>query len=145
MHSSFNGARNENLTDVNELGFDVSIQADSTKCLFLLNTNQPATNPLRGDNKISPYNLFTNKPDDFSEEAALSIINSKEFHIIFDKTHRDFIEKDILPYIKQLIPSTTIFSYSFETLSGDVNKQYEARVKQIICNGNLSCVAGIAY
>lgn len=145
MHSSFNGARNENLTDVNELGFDVSIQADSTKCLFLLNTNQPATNPLRGDNKISPYNLFTNKPDDFSEEAALSIINSKEFHIIFDKTHRDFIEKDILPYIKQLIPSTTIFSYSFETLSEDVNKQYEARVKQIICNGNLSCVAGIAY
>ena len=145
MNSTFSNVRQEELSDVDELGFNISIQADSTKCLFLLEKEQPSENPLRGENKISPYNLFSGKANDFSEVGGLSVINSKEFHIIFDKTHRDFIEKDILPYVKQLIPSTTIFSYSFETLSEDTTSKYEARVKQIICNGNLSCVAGIAY
>ena len=80
----------------------------STKCLFFNNeTFGNDDTRLRGENRIIPHNFFGGTS--YDEAASLSIINSKELHIIFDKEHRTFLEKDVLPYIKQIIPSTTIF------------------------------------
>jgi hypothetical protein len=90
---------------------------------------------LRGENRIKPYNFFGGNI--FDEASSLSVINSKELHIIFDDAHRDFLEKDVLPYLKQIIPSTTIFSYSFEHLDGDDGKLYDARSYQVICDGGI--------
>jgi hypothetical protein len=119
-------------------------QADSTKCLFF-NDNMISADDdvalLRGENKIIPYNFFDG--GNYDESASLSVINSKELHIIFDDAHRDFLEKDVLPYLKQIIPSTTIFSYSFEHLDGDDSKLYKARTHKVICDGDICPIYGV--
>ena len=87
--------------------------------------------------------FFTNKKENYDEVASLSVINSKELHIIFDDKHRDFIEEDILPYLKQIIPSTTIFSYSFEHLTGNDNELFEVRTHDVVCDGKTTPIFGI--
>lgn len=142
--SQFNNARKDEVEDCLEYGFNINRQADSTKCLFFGdNYLYDNTNPLRGENKIVPYNFFGE--DDYSESASLSVINSKEFHIIFSEEQREFIENDILPYLKQVIPSTTIFSYSFEKI--DINnykKSFDARTGGVICNGEICPINSIS-
>ena len=96
---------------------------------------------LRGTNKIVPFNFFGDNP--YSEEASLSIINSKELHITFDDAHRDFLEKDVIPYIKQIIPSTTIFSYSFVHLTGDDDNAFKARTHKIVCDADVCPIFGV--
>ena len=141
--SKFNNARQDDINDNLDYGFNINKQADSTKCLYFgnsyLNDN---TNPLRGYNRIIPYNFFNG--ESYDESASLSVINSKEFHIIFSEEQREFIENDILPYLKQIIPSTSIFSYSFEKI--DINnykKSFDARISRVICNGEICPINSI--
>ena len=142
--SEFSNARTEDIKSFDEYGFNLSKQADSTKCLFFGEGYTDSDIALRGANRIQPYNFFSEASEDmYNEEASFSVINSKELHIIFDDSTREFIEKDILPYLKQIIPSTTIFSYSFEHLDGNNNKIYEARSYQIICDGDSCPIYGV--
>jgi hypothetical protein len=96
---------------------------------------------LRGNNRITPHNFFGE--GEYDESASLSVINSKELHIVFDKAHKDFLEKDVLPYLKQVIPSTTIFSYSFEHIDGDDDKYYKARTHKVICDNDICPIYGV--
>ena len=140
--SEFKNTRGDEVSDRLDYGFNIIRQADSTKCLFFGDLALYGTaGTLRGDNRIAPYNFFDG--DSFDEAASLSVINSKELHIIFDDTYRSFLEKDVLPYIKQIIPSTTIFSYSFEHLTIDINKAFEARTHNVICNAEICPIYGI--
>ena len=144
QHSTFENTRNENISNVMDYGFNIERQADSTKCLFFGDlTIADQDGVLRMKNQIKPYNLFSGTRNSYEEEASLSVINSKEFDIVFDIQHRDFIENDIIPYLKQIIPSTTIFSYRFEDLTDDTNKIYQAKTHEVVCNGNICPVYGI--
>jgi hypothetical protein len=69
----------------------------------------------------------------YEEPMSFSIINSKEMHVIFDKRNRDFIESDVLPYLKQVIPASTIFSYSFEIINGDNELEHNSKIHKTIC------------
>lgn len=143
-NATFNQAREEDVEDATEYGFDISRQADSTKCLFFGENYLDSDFPLRGENRIEPYDLFSNSTGiTFNETASLSVINSKELHIIFHKEHKEFLEQNVLPYVKQIIPSTTIFSYSFEELGEDFEQHYTAQTHQVICNGGICPIMGI--
>lgn len=135
--SKFDNVRADKIEDKFDYGFNIARQADSTKCLFFSDgkENDDDGAALRGNNRIAPYNFFGG--GEYDESASLSVINSKELHIVFDKAHQDFLEKDVLPYLKQIIPSTTIFSYSFEHIDGDDDKYYEARTKDVICDNGI--------
>lgn len=69
--------------------------------------------------QIKPYNPEGGRTND--EAAANSIINTKKMVINFKLNKREkisnetklFIKSRVLPYIKQVIPSTTIFEYKF--------------------------------
>jgi hypothetical protein len=139
--SKFETARYDETNDAFEYGFNITMQADSTKCLFYGSGYLDSDIALRGNNRISPHNFFGGS--DYDEEASLSVINSKELHIVFDDAHRDFLEKDVLPYLTQVIPSTTIFSYSFEHLDGDDDAVFEARTHQVICDGESCRIYGV--
>lgn len=105
------------------LGFTLKRVRDNMKTMFFANHNQGFLDEikgLRGDITLKPSNLF-GENELYNEPASLSVVNCKEFEIVFDKTHRNFIENDVLPYLKQIIPSTTIFSYSFD----DVSEHYD--------------------
>lgn len=148
--SKFNNVRDDEIVIDFDYGFNIMRQADSTKCLYFHDkpkkedeSNDTDEAKLRGENRIKPYNFFTNKNVNYDEAASLSVINSKELHIIFDDKHRDFIEEDILPYLKQIIPSTTIFSYSFEHLTGNDNELFEVRTHDVVCDGNTTPIFGI--
>jgi hypothetical protein len=143
--SKFDNIREDEIDAKFNYGFNITRQADSTKCLFFDNdVLGHDDSALRGENKIKPVDLFSdNKDESYSEQASLSVINSKELHIIFDNAHQDFLEKDVLPYLKQIIPSTTIFSYSFEKLDGDDDKLYQARTHKVVCDGEICPIYGV--
>jgi hypothetical protein len=141
--SKFDNIRLDKVEDKFNYGFNITRQADSTKCLFFNDGKEDDEDgaALRGNNRITPYNFFDGGA--YDESASLSVINSKELHIIFDMAHKDFLEKDVLPYLKQIIPSTTIFSYSFEHLDGDDDKYYEARTHKVICDNDICPIYGV--
>lgn len=140
-NSTFNNVKNIDVEDVSLYGFNISRYGESTKCMFFGDSDVSENlNPLRGGKKINAYNFLGG--ESYEETASLSIINSKEFHITFDESHREFIEKDVIPLISQVIPSTTIFSYSFEHLTGNENA-FTARTHDIICDGNICPIFGI--
>ena len=142
--SKFEYSRNDETEGYLNYGFDIKILPDSNKCLFF-DENQTlisSSGNLRGS-RIKPYNFFDETDTEGTKEsAALSIINSKELHIVFDISNQKFIEKDVLPYIKQLIPSTTIFSYSFEYIESD-DRIFEARIQEKICNNSSCSLLGV--
>jgi hypothetical protein len=137
---------NEDIQNKN-YGFNIKKQIDSTKCQFFddIELNEENTNPLRGRSYVTPYDLFKGEPEKYNDVSSFSIINSKELRIIFDKKYRNFIEKDVLPYLKQIIPSTTIFSYDFKNITSDFkdNETYDAQKEEIICNNGTCPVMGI--
>lgn len=139
--ASFDSVREDEVNLSFDYGFNISRQADSTKCLFFGDEKSTIINGLRGENKILPYNFFGGNP--YSEAGSLSIINSKELHIVFDDTCREFIENEVLHYLKQIIPSTTIFSYSFEHLDDNNEKVHKARTHKVICDNKICSIYGI--
>ena len=156
--STFDNARQEDVEKSLSYGFNIDRQTDSIKCTYygtvytqdaegIKNGEDTYKNNtdsmLRRKTVVKPYNLFTGmETEEFSEESSFSIINSKEFHITFDKAHRDFLERDVIPYVKQMIPSTTIFSYSFEDIT-NYDKPFVAKRHNIICDGNVCPIYGV--
>lgn len=143
-NSTFDNVKKSEIANYSSYGFNIARYAESTKCMYFGNTEigdnlQPLRN-MSGNRKIKPYNFLGG--EEYEETASLSIINSKEFHITFDDAHREFIEKDVIPYVSQMVPSTTIFSYSFEHLTGDDNV-FTARSHDIICDGGICPIFGV--
>ena len=148
-NASFDNAREESIENRYQYGFNTVKQADSTKCLFFGINAGISTVALRGENRIKPVDIFAEKSDtddnvSYSEAASLSVINSKELHIVFDFAHKNFLEENVIPYVKQMIPSTTIFSYSFDELGDDFNTKYDVRTHQVICDGKICPIYGVA-
>ena len=147
-NSEFSNARkDETEGQINKYGFNLMRQEDSTKCIYLTNNGDVTkydlyNKSLRKKNVVEPYNPF-NGEKEYGEEAGTSIINNKIFHIVFDEAHKEFIIDAILPYLKQMIPSTAIFSYSFETLTGDDTIVTVAKTHKIICDGDSCSIYGI--
>lgn len=138
-YSTFNNSRYDDSKKNNQYGFSTKRQHADTKVLYYHNVdtdnellNLDRKNQLRGANEITPHNFFISEDEDetdnkikYNEASSLSVINSKEFHIRFSINHENFIETDVLPYVKQIIPSTSIFSYNYSIFS--------------VCNGGLAC------
>lgn len=67
--------------------------------------------------ELSAFNLETQENNSNEEASANSIINIKKLKLSFNETYgeipqfREYLETCILPYVKQMIPSTTIFEY----------------------------------
>lgn len=145
-YSKFTNTRYDETKNNIFYGFNINKQTDSTKCLFVSDTTDIVNDDamLRGKNKIQPYNFFTGEFDKvkYTEADSLSVINSKELHIVFADEHRTFLEKNVLPYVKQIIPSTAIFSYSFEKIDAE-SAIFKAQNKNIICDGEICAIYGI--
>ena len=140
-YTTFNNTRYDDVKYNTLYGFDIVRQSDSTKMLYFHNIydvnskefNRPdRINQLRGANSIKPHNFFEDNIGDeaiqYHEASSLSIINAKEFGVTFSQNYESFIRENVLPYIKQVIPSTTIFSYNF-TLYG------LCKPEDIVCYG----------
>lgn len=149
-HSSFNNANSDNIENINSYGFGLKMINDTTKCQFFSenSTSEKRMMSLRVRNEVKPFNFFDFKDSTkdgkalYDEVSSLSIINSKELHITFDNSQKEFIENEIIHYLKQVIPSTTIFSYSFRHLTGD-DYTSKAKTDGIVCNGNSCSIGGI--
>lgn len=141
-NSTFNNVKNEEIGDNSLYGFNIARYGESTKCKYFGSNNsiEESIKPLRYNGNIVPNNFFGG--ESYEESASFSIINSKEFHITFDDSHRDFIENDVIPYVSQIIPSTTIFSYSFEHITGDENA-FIARTGNVVCDGGSCPIFGV--
>jgi hypothetical protein len=142
-YSTFEQARTSDVADHEQYGFELLRVNDSTKCVYLSDQNITNPNKLRSKTSLlTPKNPFT-LTNEFTEIAGTSIVNVKLFHITFDDAHEDFIKTDVLPYLKQMIPSTTIFSYNFERLTGDDAKSKAALSHQVICGGDSCPIYGL--
>lgn len=149
----FNGYNFDSVIILDELlstihyGFNILRHSDTSKCSFYNSTNKKNYKTycdLRNENILKPYNLFSNKKEEeLSEIDSLSIINSKELHITFDTEYKDFIEEDVLPYIKQVIPATSLFSYSFENIEINGNNSFAAESYEVVCNANTTPVYAV--
>lgn len=66
------------------------------------------------DSDLRPFNLETQERNSSDEAAANSVINTKRMKIIFnspmklDPEYHIYLNTCVLPYVKQMIPSTTI-------------------------------------
>lgn len=140
-NSTFPNLREEiknEILSLNETGGFETVQiADTQKCFALKRSDVKVTK-----STVSGLRLTTNSVQ--TEKDALKIINSKAFHIIFDISHKQHIEKEILPYIKQIIPSTSIFTYSFENLGWDDNvRDYDVKVYAVACESGICPIFGV--
>ena len=74
---------------------------------------------LWGTSNLVPYDFETNTNGN-TESAANSVINVKNLKITFmnnessEPEFKDYFNKCILPYLTQVIPSTTIVEYDIE-------------------------------
>lgn len=86
---------------------------------------------------MEPYNMEEDGDTD-DEAAANSIINSKHFYIEFipdmisPDSMYDFIEKSIMHYVKQVIPSTTLLKYYVPMRDMDVNCYHRTYLQSAI-------------
>ena len=143
-NSTFNNARyDESEAQAKGYGFDIVRQNDNTKTIYLSDIVNLDPVLLRPKGQLKPIDLFTGNVD-YTELAGTSIINNKEFHITFDDAHQEFILENVIPYLKQIIPSTTIFTYSFERLQGDDKVNKKAATHLLVCDGDLCPIYGIA-
>ena len=127
--------------ETNNLGFNMAVDnIDGLKVKQYINNSNDYQN-LRDreiDNSNNPVNLIDNTN---IENISFSILNNKRLNIIFDAAHMEFIEKDILPYLKQIIPSTTIFTYGFEHIDGNELKLAEEH--ESVCNERICSVFSV--
>ena len=76
--------------------------------------------------ELEPFNLETQEENSIDEAAANSVINIKKLVLKFndkysvEKGFRNYLNAVILPYVKQLVPSTTIF----EIISNNADVDY---------------------
>lgn len=95
----------------------------------IVNVGKTATG-MTFESNLSAYNLETQEGDSNDEAAANSIINVKNFKILFANKYsksndfKKYLYGVILPYITQLIPSTTISSVEFEGVESSASVKY---------------------
>jgi hypothetical protein len=139
--SEFSNLRMEDIEKAKAIGFKTQRVEDNTKCKYY---RESATGSLDGaslrSGKMTPSSYWGSP---HSELGAVSVMNNKLFRIIFDITHKDFVINEILPYLKQIIPSTAIFSYGFQSLGENIEIEENAVVVASTCDGNLCPVNGI--
>jgi p-aminobenzoyl-glutamate transporter AbgT len=83
------------------------------------------------DSELSAFN-FENQTENSNDEAAAnSIINVKNLKITFANKYanfegfRTYLYGVIVPYVTQLIPSTTILNIEFEGVEASKTVQYD--------------------
>lgn len=86
-----NSSFNTEIDNIDKYGFNVSFKEDKNSKCTVVNDN----------------NLL----------ESLYTLNSKFIKINFDEHYETFIRENILPYLKQMIPSTTIIEYDFIPLN----------------------------
>ena len=88
------------------------------------------------DTDLTPYQFEYGLPT-YDEAAANSIINLKNLHILFNGKYalnsrfRKFLMTSVMPYLKQLIPSTTIFSVNILGEEGEIGTHEQIQVAGI--------------
>lgn len=108
-YSCENGTLNENIKDY---GFSLTAYTDNRKVhYFTDNEYEEDDENFFYKSDVVTYNFEKDGNNDYTESAANSIINSKEMVITF-KLNKNvtyyYLVKSILPYLKQVIPSTAI-------------------------------------
>ena len=74
---------------------------------------------------MQAFNLETQETDSYDEAAANSIINVKNMEILFNKRiasyngFKDYLYNVIMKYLRQIIPSTTIWSVKLEAMEAE--------------------------
>jgi hypothetical protein len=108
--------------------YDVS--SSSTSQIINVGSLACENNMMHFDSELSAFNLETQNYDDNDEAAANSIINVKNLKILFANKYNNFEDFKkylygvILPYITQLIPSTTILNVEFEGVEASAVVDY---------------------
>lgn len=133
--SKFESVGSDKIENKDNLGFLLKNVNDSTKCIYLGGDESINNGLLRSKYNLKPLNLFNDTIGvDYSELAGTSIINGKELTITFDDRCKDFVENNVIHYLLQIIPSTTIFKYKFERLTGDVLESTNAELSEFVCD-----------
>jgi hypothetical protein len=133
--SKFESVGSDKIKNKDNLGFLLKNVNDSTKCIYLGGDETINNGLLRSKYKLKPLNLFNDTIGvDYSELAGTSIINGKELTITFDDRCKDFVENNVIHYLLQIIPSTTIFKYKFKRLTGDILESTNAELSEIVCD-----------
>lgn len=126
----FSTLTDEELTDVKKIGFAITDNITDDKKVHYFPDMTEESKIFLLDEKTEESILDTFEPDDFyenlsnpeggekyDEAAANSAINTKRLVVkffvdeIFFEEERDYLSKVILPYVEQMIPSTTISEY----------------------------------
>lgn len=121
-NNKFSSVSDDDIQKIYSYGFDISQITDNKKCHFFIDST--SENHLVSINNSEEgfdeqfYNELFNPESlpKYDEAAANSIVNVKNIQIeFFLKTNLseeiDYITNTILPYVEQMIPSTSIFTY----------------------------------
>lgn len=109
------------ITNKNEYGFELTEALDTLKCHYF--SNQDNCFEYGDDNSVlreyTPHKSYTfsvSTEDNMlkNELNSLRIINVKKLKLLFPEKYKDLIINDVLPHLRQIIPSTTIFEYGFK-------------------------------
>ena len=139
---AYNCTTNELESGVTDCGFNVSEKIrDNVKCWYFTagqqlpnggfdNGGDLTTNTFDGtrdydDENLLPYDYKTGVAGKFTEFAPYSMVNDKTMEMTFKipavfstdekkQEYEDYVMSAVMPYVRQLIPSTTIFSIKFE-------------------------------
>ena len=107
---------------------------------FTVGYDSYTNNEAQFKSELMPFNLETQAENSASEGAANSIINTKNLTITFnekygkEKEFNNYLFKTILPYLKQLIPSTTIFEIKIDGEGADYTCQKIAQISNGLKN-----------
>ena len=98
--------------------------------------NMPSTDNLGFNMELKESDKCMVVNDDNILES-LYTLNCKRFKIVFDLYYEKFIREDVLPYLKQVIPSTTIIEFDFDNLNKPRKITFESRGVQDDTNTDL--------
>ena len=113
------------ITDTQGDTYEIKDGYEESTASQVVNVGQTAynNNEVFMDTKLNAFNLETQETPSNDEAAANSIINTKNVTIEFNKLKynndefQKYLHEVILPYVKQVIPSTTILTIKY--IGGD--------------------------
>lgn len=126
LFSNLSDEEDDEMTQkVNDMGFKlVDVDVNTKTLSFKDSTTQSELSGNDSDDDAWNEPLYAalvnpEGGDQTDEAASLSIINSKRIHIFFNTNgnqyYKEYIENVVMRYIEQMMPSTAIFSYQFDT------------------------------
>lgn len=134
------------IIDPSILGSDEPTVDGGPQLVPVVGENEEEDDDMDVSNWDAIYDEFVNpeEGETYDELASLSVINVKNMVINFttnnNQYYRSYIQRVIMPLLKQMIPSTTIFSYTFDdeespaVIAGSVNYG-PASVTSVIADG----------